>query len=177
MVGITKPWESANATNQGFSLLPHKLAVKQLLSHCEMKISPAILISKKCHSHQWFLASKCEWGLPKLQSTGCCRPPPWLLRSWGCKKQGEQGHRIAPEGWAACEGSESSKPRGLHLPLHSMLNSLTWYLIFDDQTACSPCHKLVYSLTSPPASLEQFCQSYWDAVFQAQSPEHSHQIK
>ena len=23
-------------------------------------------INKKCHSHQWFLASKCEWELPKL---------------------------------------------------------------------------------------------------------------
>ena len=30
-----------------------------------------------------------------------------------------------------------------------MLNSLSWYLIFDIQTACSLCHKLVYSLASP----------------------------
>ena len=27
---------------------------------CEMKISPAKPINKECHSHQWFLASKCE---------------------------------------------------------------------------------------------------------------------
>ena len=109
---------------------------------------------------------------------GMLSPPTVTAGELGeCKKQGEQVHRIAPEGWAACEGSESSEPRGLHLPLHRMLNSLTWYLIFDDQTACSPCHKLAYSLTSPPASLEQFSQSYWDAVSQAQSPEHSHQIK
>ena len=26
---------------------------------------PAISVGKKCHSHQRFLASKCEWGLPK----------------------------------------------------------------------------------------------------------------
>ena len=39
---------------------------------CEMKISPAMLINKKCHSYPWFLASKCEWGLPKLQSSVCC---------------------------------------------------------------------------------------------------------
>ena len=35
---------------------------------CEMKISPAISINKKCHSHQRFLASKCERELPKLGS-------------------------------------------------------------------------------------------------------------
>ena len=40
--------------------------------YCERKIFPAISISKKCHSHQWFLASKCVWGLPKLWSRGCC---------------------------------------------------------------------------------------------------------
>ena len=36
---------------------------------------------------------------------------------------------------------------------------------------------LVYSLTSPPATLEQFSQCYWDDVSWTQSPEHSHQIK
>ena len=28
--------------------------------NCKMKISPAISINKKCHSHQWFRAPKCE---------------------------------------------------------------------------------------------------------------------
>ena len=50
---------------------------------CEMKISPAILINKKCHSHQRFLASKYEWELPKLRSSRCCHTPRWLLRNWG----------------------------------------------------------------------------------------------
>ena len=39
---------------------------------CEMKIFPSMLINKKCHSYQWFLTSKCEWGLRKLQSSICC---------------------------------------------------------------------------------------------------------
>ena len=29
------------------------------------EIFPAISVGKKCHSHPWFRASKCEWGLPK----------------------------------------------------------------------------------------------------------------
>ena len=47
------------------------------------KTFPAVWINKKCHSHLLFLASKCEWGLLKLWSWGCCYPPWWLLRSWG----------------------------------------------------------------------------------------------
>ena len=34
--------------------------------YCEMKLSTAKSVNKKCHSHQRFLASKCECGLPKL---------------------------------------------------------------------------------------------------------------
>ena len=129
-----------------------------------MKISPAISINKKCHSHQWFPAFKCEGGLPKLGSSGCCQPHLWLLRSWGdarSKVSKETG--FAPDSWGACERNGFSEPRGLHLPIHRMLNSLTWYLIFDVQTVC----KLVYSLTSPPVSLEQFSQIHWDAISQA----------
>ena len=128
---------------------------------CEMKISPDTLINKKWHRHQRFLASKCEWGLLKLRSSGCW----WLLRSWGnarSKVNKETG--LAPDSWGACERNEFSESRGLHLPIYRVLNSLTWYLIFDVQTVHSLCYKLVYSLTSPPASLEQFSQSYWDAV-------------
>ena len=49
----------------------------------EMKISPAISTNEKCHSYQHSLASKCEWGIPKLWSSRCHHPPWWLLRSWG----------------------------------------------------------------------------------------------
>ena len=59
--------------------------------------------------------------------------------------------RLAPDSWAAYERNEFSGPRGLHLSIHRMhipyINSLTWYLFFNVQTACSLCCKLVYSLT------------------------------
>ena len=59
-----------------------------------------------------------------------------------------------------------------------MLNSLTWYLIFDVQTAYTLCFKLVCSLTPPTlASSEQFSQSCRVAVSWSRSPKHSHQIK
>ena len=149
----------------------------------EMKISPSILINEKYHSHPWFLVSKYESGFLKLWSSRCCHPPWWLLRSWGAarsnclpllKMNKETG--LAPESWVDMKGM-NSESRGLHLPICRMLNSLTWYLIFDVQAACFLCCKLVYSLTSPSASLEQFSQSYWDAVSQAPSPKCSHQIK
>ena len=67
--------------------------------------------------------------------------------------------REAQDSWGAYERNEFSESRDLHLPIHRMLNSLTWYLMV------------------PLASLEQFSQSYWDAASQVQSPKHSHQIK
>jgi len=81
------------------------------------------------------------------------------------------------ENWGAYERNAFSEPRVLHLPLRRMLNSLIGCLLFDVQTACPFCCKLMYSLTSPPASLEQFSQTYWNAVSQAQSPKHSHKNK
>ena len=66
----------------------------------EMKISSAISINKKCHGHQQFLASKCEWELTKLRSRWCCHAPCWLLRSWGnarSKVRKETGLAQTPE--------------------------------------------------------------------------------
>ena len=61
------------------------------------KYLPAIFINKKYHSDQWFLAFKCEWGLPKLQSIGCYPLPMVIDEEPGeYKKQGEQGNRIGP---------------------------------------------------------------------------------
>ena len=54
-----------------------------ICSFHEMKISPAISINKECHSQQWFLASRCQRGLPKLRSSRCCHSTGWLPRSWG----------------------------------------------------------------------------------------------
>ena len=58
----------------------------------------------------------------------------------------------------------NSESTGLHLPLHRMLNCLSWYLIFDGRIAWSLCRSLAYRLTSHLAFLEQFSQSYWGAV-------------
>ena len=105
-------------------------------------------------------------------------PAPQLLRSWQnarSKVNNETG--LAPESWCAYERNELSEYRGLLLLIHRKPSSLPWSLIFDVQTACFLCCKLVGSLTSPPASWEQFSQSYWDAVSQVLSPKLDHQIK
>ena len=61
---------------------------------CEKEIPPAILINKTCHSHQRFLASKCERELPKLYSNGCYPPARVIAEELGeCKKQGELGSK------------------------------------------------------------------------------------
>ena len=129
-----------------------------------MNISPAILINKKCHSHQRFLDSKYEWELPILWSSRCCHSSMETVELGECKKQGEQvGPRQLKCIWKEwiCWG--------LHVPVHRILTSLTWYLIFDVQTAGSLGGKLVHSLTSPLASLEQLSQSHWDAISWAQA--------
>ena len=102
-----------------------------------MKISPVISINKKCHSHHWFLASNVNetsqnchpadaatphgdcWGAGGIQGATICHSLRWT------KKED-----LAPDSWGAYERSVFSEPRGLHLPIHKMLNSLTWYLIF-----------------------------------------------
>ena len=87
-----------------------------MASLCKMKISPAILTNKKCHSHQQFLASQCEWGLPKQRSSGCCHSPLCLLRSWGNARSKVNRDRIGPNSWGAYERNELSEPRGLIFP-------------------------------------------------------------
>ena len=63
--------------------------------HFQMKISTAKPINKKCHSHQRFLASKCECGLPKLNPADAAtrhgdplamviHPPWWSTRHGDC---------------------------------------------------------------------------------------------
>ena len=110
-------------------------------------------------------------------SRGCCHPPRWLRRHCEHARSKVNRKQDCPDSRGAYGRNGFLEPRGLHLPLHSMLNSITWELIFDVQTACSFCCKLEYSLTSPLASLEQFSQSYGDAVSWAQSTKHSNQIK
>ena len=132
-----------------------------------------------CHINQeeMSLASKCARGLPKLGSSGCHHPSWWLLWSWAnarSKMNKEAG--LAPGSWSAYERNEFSEPRGLHLPIHRRLNSLTWYLIFDVQRACSLCASLCavwHPLLPPWSSFLSYCEAdSW-----AQNPKHSHQIK
>ena len=74
------PWDQKKMV---MICVPNMVKFMTTWRDCEMKISPAISVNKKCHSHQWFLASKCNWGISKLTSRVCCHPPRWLLRSWG----------------------------------------------------------------------------------------------
>ena len=147
-------------------------------SNCKMKTSPAISINKKCHCHQLSLASKCwmgggggERGLLKLQSSRCYHTPsggmqeaaichicPSLRRT---RKQG-----LAQDSQGAYERNEFSESRGLHLPIQRMLNSLIWYLTLMFSMP-APFVAKVYNLIPLPFSLEQFSQSYWDAVSRA----------
>ena len=100
-------------------------------------------------------------------------PPPMVIAEelGECKKQPmplfkvkKRKQYLAPDSWGAYERNEISEPRGLHLPMHWMLNSLTWFLIFNVQIACPLCFKLLYSLTFPPASLKQSLRTNWGAV-------------
>ena len=75
---------------------------------------------------------------------------------WGARgvQEAAISRRTRKQGWpqvaeVPMKGNEFSEPRGLHVPIHRMLNSLTWYLVFDVHTACSLCCKLVYSPTLP----------------------------
>ena len=99
-----------------------------------MKISPDILISKKCHSHQQFLASKCEWGLPKLRSSRCRQPPWFLLRSWGnarSKVNRRQGWPQIAE--VPMKGLNSASPEVCVFPYRAKCLNLTPNL------SCSDC--------------------------------------
>ena len=112
-----------------------------------------------------------ERGLLKLQSSRCYHTPsggmqeaaichicPSLRRT---RKQG-----LAQDSQGAYERNEFSESRGLHLPIQRMLNSLIWYLTLMFSLPAPFVAKL-YNLIPLPFSLEQFSQSYWDAVSRA----------
>ena len=118
---------------------------------------------------------------PKAQSSRCCHLPWWLLRRWGNTRSSHRPQPpllkvtketgFGPDSWGTYESNEFREPRGLNLPIHPMLKSLIWYLIFDVQPACSLHCSFVCSLTPTPIFQgEHFPQSYWDAVSWAWSP-------
>ena len=55
-------------------------------------MSAVISINKKCHSHPWFLASKCEWGLPK-QRQQMLPPAQLFAESSGNARSSHLPHR------------------------------------------------------------------------------------
>ena len=118
------------------------------------KIFPATLITKKCHSQQPFLASKHEWGLPKLQSSKCYQPLWWLLRSFvvwslSCGR--------------LCDPMDCSTP-GFPFPQHLLEFAQTYVHGVSD--AIQPSHLLL----SP--SLPDFSLSQHQGLFQWVSSSH-----
>ena len=131
-----------------------------------------------CHNKQEMPQSSAISGLqmwmrsPKTVIQWMLPPPMLIAEKLGeSKKPSEQGNRIWPQ-ITRCIRKEWIQ-WGQRLP--SSETQSAKISIFDVQTACSLCCKLVYSLTSASASLEQFSQSYWEAVFWAWSPKHPHQ--
>ena len=100
-----------------------------------MKISPTISINKNYHSHQWFLASKCKWGLPKLWSSRCCHPQG---DCWGAGEMQEaatchssrwkRNQDLAPESWGAWgfPGGASGKEPACQCKRHKRSGFLSW---------------------------------------------------
>ena len=94
-LGNHAPWYPHK---RGENSCPHKILHMDAV---KWRYLLAISINEKCHSHQRFLAFKCEWDLPKLWSSRCLRPPWWLLRSRGnarSKVSKETG--LAPDNWS-----------------------------------------------------------------------------
>ena len=126
----------------------------------EMKISSAISINKKCHGHQQFLASKCEWELTKLRSRWRCHAPCWLLRSWGkarSKVRKETGLAQTPE--VHMKRMNSMSPEACILPSCSVqfscsvaYNSLWPHGLQHHRPPCpSPNSQSLLKLTSMPS--------------------------
>ena len=131
----------------------HQASLSITNSQSFLKLMSFELVMPSNHLQVWMRASKTmiQHILP---------PPQWLLRGWGnARRKVNKETGLTPDSWGVYGRHEFSDPRGLHLPIHRMLNSLTWYLIFDVQTASCLYCKLVCSLNSHPASFEQFSQS------------------
>ena len=146
-----------------------------------MKMSSAMLTNKKCHSHQWLISGLQMWMRAPKTVIQQMLPSParhgdhWeTVRMQEVRPTRKQGWPQIPE--VHTKGTNSVSPEAYIFPYCRMLNSLTWYLIFDVQAACSLFCKLVYSLTFP-ASLELFYQSCWDPVSWARGTKHPPQIK
>ena len=90
----------------------------------ETKVSPAVLINKNCHSHQWLLASRCNEGSQTVVQ--------WMLRPrqedcWGAGRM-QSNKVIKQTDWPQIAEVRmkgmNSESRGLYLPIQRMLNAL-----------------------------------------------------
>ena len=80
-----------------------------------MKISPAILISRKCHNHHWISGIQMWMRAPKTVIQGMLLP---TMVCWGAGVMQEaRWTGLTPDGWGAYERNEFSESRGLHLPI------------------------------------------------------------
>ena len=145
-----------------------------------MKIFPVISINKKSHSHQWFLASRCEWGLPKLRSSRCYQPIRGSLRSWAnarSKVNKEMG--LAPEAEMHMKGRDSVSPEACIFPYSECKIPYlgTRSLMFSLPASFVANLSRAWVSKFPPASLGQISQNSRDAVSRVWSAKHSHQIK
>ena len=92
----------------------------------------------------------------KAPKTGikCMLPLPVVTTEelYNARSKMNKATGLAPGSWGAYERNEFSDSRDLHLPIHRMLNSLTWYwsLMF---SLPAPFVALVYSPTSSLALL------------------------
>lgn len=97
---------------------------------------------QECHSHPWFQPSKCE-GPPKGEQ-------------WEVVGEMWKWRMLTPESWDAYERNEFSEPIFPYLERAKFLNLrylLFLTIIFDVQTICLLCYKLLYNLTPFPTLL------------------------
>ena len=97
----------------------------------ETKVSPAVLINKNCHSHQWLLASRCNEGSQTVVQ--------WMLRPrqedcWGAGRM--QSNKVikqtelAPDSWGAYERNEFWVQRLVSSHTENAKCLDTWSLMF-----------------------------------------------
>lgn len=133
------------------------ISVMSLLTDlCEMKISPAMLINKKCHSHQRVLTSNVNEVSQNFDPADATIPH-MTAESW--RMQESKVNKETGLVWmAGCLWRGwLSEPRGLCTPCR-MLNSLTWYWSLMIRLPV-PFVANLYTAWLPLASLEQFLRA------------------
>ena len=155
------------------------------------RVFPAISVNKDGTVNSDCSPNRCELLSPKgileegeylLSNSQNCSHSLW----WGPRKgsSGCENRRLALDRWAAYERNGFSKPRLLHLAIHrKSLNSLTsdiCFFLINNLLMFrlpSPCCKLLYNLTPPPAPQNRSLRVTWNAISWVWSPKNSHQIK